>query len=41
MAGIKEREDGQRRGVGGAIIRERRLFYIFPAKGGRLSELGD
>ena len=28
-------------GGGGAIIRERRLFYIFPAKGGRLSELGD
>ena len=25
-------------GGGGTIIGERRLFYIFPAKGGRLSE---
>ena len=40
--GKKEREDGEKGGEGGgAIIRERRLFYIFPAKGGRLFELGD
>ena len=43
QGGEKKKEKMARRvGRGGAIIRERRLFYIFPAKGGgRLSELGD
>ena len=34
--GIKEREDGE----GGAIIRGRRLFQIFPSKGGNYSRDG-
>ena len=39
--GIKEREDGERGseagGGGKTIIRGRRLFYIFPSKGGDYS----
>ena len=31
--GIKGREDGER-GRGEAIIRRRRLFYVFPSEGG-------
>ena len=37
--GIKEREDDEKGcgGGGAAIIRERRLFLIFPSKGGDYS----
>ena len=32
--GIKESEDGERGGPGGAIIQGRRLVLIFPSNGG-------